>query len=207
MRTRLLMAGGGSGGFRPPYNDEFDGYSPMAWTLDGTFPPDINSSVPGKIYMPVGSTAHRALIPPMPFTVTAFMSSVTVTDLHTSYGNATLGIAEASPGGQPGPLWWGTEMPDIDFLDKTARYDGRFANFAAEPTHLGTKIEAVGHVYDVPTYHRIVVHSATNMDILYSTDNVTYSTYGTGFNPTLTPGAIILVSFGMTTEWDWVRFT
>jgi hypothetical protein len=207
MSSRLLIGPGG--GTAPPlFDDEFD-QGNRGWTLSDLLSNgyDFGVTNAGHLRLGSGSVAHRARIPAMPFTVTAFLSSVVFDDINTTYGNATLGIAEASPAGSPGPKWWGPEMPDVDSLGATARYDGRFANFAATPTHLGTRIDGSGHAFEVPTYQRIIVHSATNMDIEYSTDGVSYSSYGTGFNPTLTPGAIILVSFACTTQWDWVRFT
>lgn len=208
---RLLIGGGANGPGVGLYNDEFDKGN-RGFVFTGTTSPDIGTTTPGVLHMPSGSAAHRARIPPMPFTVVAFLSSIVMDDISSIYGNASLVIAEATPAGAPGPVFWGPEMPDVDALGTTALYDGRFANFGAEPTHLGTKIQASGHVYDVPRYQRIDVHSPTNMDILYSSDittppqSATWSTYGTGFNPTLTPGAIMFVSFGCQTEWSWLRF-
>lgn len=209
MTTAALLLGGRAGPTPPLYNDEFD-QGNRGFTITGTA--DVGVTSAGKLHMASGSAAHRKRLPPPPFTVVAFLSAVTMDNIATTYGNATMGIAEAAPAGAPGPLWWGPEMPDVDALGSTALYDGRFANFAASPTHLGSKIEASGSVYAVPRYQRIDVHSATNMDLLYSSDittppeSATYSTYGTAFNPTLTPGALIFISFGCVTEWSWVRF-
>lgn len=207
VRRLLTAASGGTGSGFSRFDDEFSDTTNHGWTVSGSNGVDFDTTTASCVHMQSGMVIHRARIPATPFTVTAYLSAVTLDDINTVYANASLMIGEATPASSPGPIMWGPEMPDVDILGRTARYDGRFANFGATPTHLGTKIEAVGHVYDVPTYQRIVVHSATNMDILYSTDNVTYSTYATGLNPTLTPGAILLVSFGCTTDWDWVRFT
>lgn len=192
------MAATGASGFPSPYS---------AWTISGSNSVEFGTGGPNTVHMQSGMVIHKVGLPAYPFTVTAHLTAVTMDNINTTPGNASLAIAEASPAGSPGPIFWGPEMPDVDIFGRTARYDGRFANFSATPTHLGTKIEAVGHVYDVPTYQRIVANSATDMDLLYSTDGVTYSTYGTAFNPTLTPGAIMLVSFGCTTDWTLPVFT
>lgn len=199
--SRALLGRGG-GRTPDPFNDEFD-LGNRGWTLAGGTPPTIAS---GKLHMPSGSTAHRARIPAMPFTMTAFCSSLVFDDINSVYAGAGPNIAEASPAGSPGPVWWGPDW-DVDILGKICIYDGRWSDFTHQTGHLHAKIlETSGLTLQVPFYLQILVHSATNMDAYYSTDNVTYTVYCTGVNPTLTPGAVMFMSFGATTEWDWVRF-
>ena len=209
MMVRRLPRGG-TGGFtpHPPYDEEFLGDG-GAWTLTailgGTL--DINTTAPGKIHMPTGSAAHKVGLPSFPFTVTAFCSYILYDDINSVYANATLAISEASPAGSPGPLHWGLEW-DVDILGSIAVYDIRRVSFGGSLTHLGTKQnETAGLTREVPHYQRIVAHSSTDYDLQWSLDGSSWTTYGTAFNPTLTAGAIMLISFGCTTEWDWIRFT
>lgn len=204
--TRLLMSSAGHGGFTT-FNDEFNGTN-SGWTMAGTNPPDIGVTTPGKLHMPSGSAAHRARIPTLPFTMEAYCSSLTFDSLSTP-GGAGLNIAEASPGGPPGPKWWGMDM-DIDTPGTTCVFDGRWTDFAHQSGHLrsgGKLFETAGGRWQIPFWTRYVVHSTTNIDSYYSEDGVTFSTYALGIDPSLTAGGVMFMSFACTTEWDWIRFT
>lgn len=203
---RLLMSVGASGSFTVPMDEEFNGAN-TNWTLTGTNLPDFGVTTAGKLRMPSGSVAHRARIPAFPFTMTAFCSYILYDNINTVYANATLAVGEATPAGSPGPIFWGLEW-DVDVLGSICVFDGRFANFAATPTHLSTKTnETAGLSRQVPHYQRMIANSATSYDLQWSLDGTSWTTYATALNPTLTAGAVMLVSFGCITEWDWVRFS
>lgn len=203
---RLLIPSGGGGVVAPEWNEEFNGDGSV-WTVAGANAVSFNDVVPGAVAMESGMVIVRPSVPPAPFTVTAFYSVIEYDDIDTIFANATLAIGGAEDADSTGPKFYGLEW-DVDQLGSIAIYDGLFADYAATPTHLGTKTnETAGLALQVPHYQRMIVRSGTDIDLLYSFDGETWITYATGRNPGIELEAVLLVSFGCETAWDWVRFS
>jgi hypothetical protein len=211
MRQTLLAAGSGGSFAGHPYDAEFNG-GQGDWLIWEGIPPntaDFNSTVPGAVYMESGTIITRASIPAFPFTVEAFCSSILYDDINTVYANATLGLGPTPPdingGGFYGLEW------DVDTLGKIGIFDGKFVPmFGDTPDHFGTIQENTsGLVNQVPFHQKMVVHSASNIDLYYRRDSSpSFTTYLTGVNPAMASmTCLYLVSFGCTTAWDWIRFT
>jgi hypothetical protein len=189
------------------YDDEFDGEN-REWTIAGLNDVEFNGDrYPGAVFMESGMVVHRARVPPLPFTVTAYCSSLVYDDIYSVYANATLAIGgNVDPAGR-GPRFYGLEW-DVAHLGKIGIFDGVFDHYRATPRHLGRmKFETPGLAMQIPHYQRLVVNSGNDVDLYYSTDGVDYKNYAKGRDPGLNVEAVMLVSFGCETVWDWVRFS
>ena len=209
---RLLTASRGGGTIISPgllaYDEEFDG-SQGQWTAPdlGFGTADINDTSPGEAYMPSGTALHRAGLPTPPFTVTARCTFLEYDNIDTTFGNASLGLAETAPAESPGPQMYVLQW-DIAFLGEIGVIDGYWEQYVDTPTHLGPYVKlGDGDAFELPHYQRMVVNSFTDIDTFYSLDGTDWMAYDTGTNPGFTPGAIVLLSYSSTTRWDWVRFT
>lgn len=211
LARRLLSVAGSGGGIIAPdngFDEEFNG-GMGDWVAPdlGFGTADINTTSPGEAYMPVGTALHRVGLPTPPFTVTARCTFLQYLDIDASFGNASLGLAEASPATSPGPKMYVFQW-DIAFLGEIGAIDGYWEQYVDTPTHLGPYVKlGDGDLYEIPHWQRLVVNSFTDIDTYYSTDGINWITYDTGTNPGFTPGAVVLLSYGCTTRWDWVRFT
>jgi hypothetical protein len=177
----------------------FGGADPTSTTLDGR----IGDS---RVHLGSGMAIHRARVPQPPFMVTAFCSSLAFDDIDAEYGCAGLAIGGASPKEPPGPDFYALQW-DIAFLGEIGIIDGRWPGYAGDNQHLGTYVKlGDGDRYQVPLFLRMVVHAADEVDTYYGLDGERWTSYGVGIDPGVDVGAVLLLSYGGETTWDWVRF-
>jgi hypothetical protein len=207
-RRLLTVSRGGGELVNPAYDEEFSG-DMGAWVAPdfGFGQADINDTVPGKAFMPIGTALARGSVPPTPFTVTAFCSRLDYANINTTFGNASLFVGEASPLDSPGPDLYALQY-DVAFLGEIGIIDGFWPGYQGDNDHLGPYVELGGIEWELPHYQRLVVHSGMNIDSYYSWNGTDWTTYDTGTNPGLSNvGSVGLLSYQCETEWDWIRFT
>lgn len=206
-----MMVSGSGGGLVAPgngFDEEFNG-GMGDWVAPdlGFGTADINTTSPGEAYMPRGTALHRASIPTPPFTMTARCTFLQYDNIYTTFANASLGLAEASPSAPPGPQMYVLQW-DIAFLGEIGVIDGYWEQYVDTPTHLGPYVKLSDDLtHQIPHWQRMVVNSFTDIDTYYSTDGLNWTLYDSGTNPGFTPGAVVLLSYACTTRWDWIRFT
>ena len=203
--ARRLMTSGGGGTFGAiDYNDEFNGPN-VDWVVVSSA--DFGDTTPGTVHIPSGNRIARPRVPPVPFTVTAYCSSILFDDIDNDYANASLAVGEGSNLGTTGPKHYALHGLDVAFLGHIGVIDGLWTNYSTGPVQ-GSYVALDGIEYQVPHYQRLVVHSGTNVDLYYSFNGSSWSTYATGQNPNLASvESVLLLSYACTTEWDWVRFS
>lgn len=210
MRT-LLGASHGGGAVSTPYglyNDSLTGGQGHwnIWDVLG-HNASFNGTVPGHLYMESGLIVTRTGLPTPPFSMQIHCTSITYDNINTP-GNATLGVGY-TPTTTANGGFWGLEW-DIDTPGYIGIYDGEFIPmFGDTPDHYSTiKENTAGHVNEVPHWQRMVVHSANNIDLYYTREDVpmTWTTYATGINPIVTLDCLYIVSFACTTTWRDLSF-
>lgn len=218
----LLVLGGfalmpGLGYVGSTYSSDFDqefNSSPLGveWTASGGNYYDVNTTVPGALYVSSTSTSQYLWIPSpsMPFTVTARISAAVID--HSNPADVGIGIGAADPDDGYVQIM----CPSSYTGDLTARETTVWSSLSVFTDT--TAIDTVPYPGEPePPHHmRITVNSATDIDLEYSEDGTSWDGFHTNFNvqtyfPGWTPGSVILTlhpgsTFGSAT-WDRIRFT
>lgn len=186
-------------GMTPPASpnvkdDEFDGTSSVTWTDTPTAPATklINDAdAPGcAIFVSTASTQaiqgiHQPVPGAYPYTITTRVAD------HAGFQNYALEglfIAPASPTGASNVMLWCWAYNGGTRFD---RWSGTLAgSFFNETVRV-----VAGR--DAPMFFRMVVNSATSVDLLYSSNGRVWITFVSAYNPGFTPGVMgIAVSSG-----------
>lgn len=178
-------------GMQPPASpnakdDEFDGSSSVTWTDTPTAPATklINDAdAPGcAILVSTASTPaiqgiHQPVPGSYPYTMT---TRVADHNGFQDYALSGLFIAPASPTGSSAVMLWCWNHNSATRIDRwTGTLAGSFSSESMRQTRR-----------DAPMFFRMVVNSATSVDLLYSSNGRVWGTHVAAHNPGFTPGVM-----------------